>query len=223
LVTAAAATAGKLGRPRQVEDDAVFAAMGNVLLRVGWARLTLILVARELSITPAALRQRFGAKHDLLVAFYAWGTARLEASLADPAAADRGGSPLEALRAMVSNSIAGLSTPQQMVNAMSAFTEVATEADLRPMAQERFALTLGGLETALDQAIARGELAGIQAATLAHQLQISLAGASLVWSITGQGALGAELLAVADLVLAPYLRGLIPPVRRLPTRSTRSV
>jgi hypothetical protein len=124
---------------------------------------------------------------------------------------------------MVSNSIAGLSTPQQMVNAMSAFTEVATEADLRPMAQERFALTLGGLETALDQAIARGELAGIQAATLAHQLQISLAGASLVWSITGQGALGAELLAVADLVLAPYLRGLIPPVRRLPTRSTRSV
>jgi AcrR family transcriptional regulator len=39
--------------------------MANVLLRVGWAHLTLTLVARELRVTPAALRQRFGAKHGL--------------------------------------------------------------------------------------------------------------------------------------------------------------
>jgi hypothetical protein len=63
--------------------------------------------------------------------------------------------------AMIRSSIEPFSTPEQMVNAISAFTEVATEADLRPMAQERFALTLSGLEALLGQAIARGELAGI--------------------------------------------------------------
>jgi hypothetical protein len=31
------AAAVKLGRPRQVEADAGFAAIGNVLLRVGWS------------------------------------------------------------------------------------------------------------------------------------------------------------------------------------------
>jgi AcrR family transcriptional regulator len=190
-----------------VEDDAVFAAMSSVLLRVGWARLTLARVAREVGVTPAALHQRFGTKHDLLVAFYAWGTERLRATSARPPDPGRARPLLKVVGALVRGSVESITMPEQMVNAMSTSTDVATEPDLRPLAQERFALARRGMEAVLDEAVARGELAGIDAPRLAHQLHVSLVGASLVWSITGPQPLTDELLDVANLVLAPYLRG----------------
>jgi hypothetical protein len=98
------------------------------------------------------------------------------------------------IRTLVRRSVESIATPEQMVNAMSTFTDVATEPDLRPLAQERFALARRGMEAALDEAIARGDLAGIDAPRLAHQLHVSLVGASLVWSVTGQQSLSDELL-----------------------------
>jgi AcrR family transcriptional regulator len=195
--------ATRLGRPRQVEDDAIFMAMGAVFLRVGWPRLSLALVARELGITPAALRQRFGSKHDLLVAFYAWGTARLRDGLF--ASDGESHSPLETLRALIGGATAPFATPEQMVNALSGFTEVATEPDLRPMAQERFALTRTRLESVLQAAIASGELAPVDPGMLAQQLQSVLMGACLVWSISGDGELEHHVQQVVDAALSPYI------------------
>lgn len=193
----------KLGRPRRVEDDAVFVAMIDVLLRVGWPRVTLALIAREVGVTPAALRQRFGGKHELLVAFYAWGTELVRANLA---AADGPEPPLAALRAMVRAAVEPFSTPAQMVNAMSAFTEVATEPDLRELAAERVTLTLNKLESVLRRAIACGELASADAAQLAQQLHACMIGECLAWSLSGQGSLYEQVQAMVDQVLAPYMR-----------------
>jgi AcrR family transcriptional regulator len=192
----------KLGRPRQVEDDAIFNAMTRVLLRAGWPRLTLSLVAREVGLTPAALRQRFGGKHDLLVAFYAWGTEQARGTLA---AAVGPYPPLDALRGIVRTVVAPFSTPEQMVNAMSAFTEVATDAELRAMAQERTALTLDWLVSIVQRAIDCGQLRGVQADSLARQLHIGMIGACLTWSIMGHGVLHEEVLGADDAALAPYL------------------
>jgi hypothetical protein len=74
-------------------------------------------------------------------------------------------------------------------------------------------------ESLPDPAIARGELAGIEAARLAHQLQVCLVGASLVWSVTGQGTISDELLDVANQVLAPYLH--TPAAVSTPNRHQR--
>ena len=197
-------SAVKLGRPRRVEDDTLFVAMIDVLLRVGWPRVTLALIAREVGVTPAALRQRFGGKHELLVAFYAWGTELVRANMA--AAEDQQTPPLAALRAIVRVAVEPFSTPAQMVNAMSAFTEVATEPDLRELAAERISLTLNKLESLLRRAILCGDLANVDAAQLARQLHACLIGACLAWSLSGQGALYEQVQAMVDQVLAPYVR-----------------
>jgi AcrR family transcriptional regulator len=53
-------------RRRKAEDADVFAAMVRVMLRVGPAELTPSAIAAEAAVTPGALVQRFGSKHDLL-------------------------------------------------------------------------------------------------------------------------------------------------------------
>ena len=198
----------KLGRPRQVEDDAVFAAMAEVLLRVGWGHLSLNEVAREVGVTPAALRQRFGGKRDLLVAFHAWGTRVVRD--AAPRSPGPHESPLDVLRAMIRDSVASTRTPARMLNAMSVFTVVGADPELRRLTRQRFDTAVDRSASLLDEAIRRGEIAGVEAEPLARQLQNCLLGAALTWSVSGsvkgRRPVGDELVAAAEQVLAPYLR-----------------
>lgn len=200
--------APKLGRPRQVEDDAVFAAMAEVLLRVGWSRLSLNLVASEVGVTPAALRQRFGSKRDLLVAFHAWATR--SAREVQPASPSRDESPLDILRAMIRGSVVSTRTPERMLNAMSVFTLVGSDPELRRLTRQRFEAAVGRTAALLDEAARRGEIAGIDAEPLARQLQNCLLGTALTWSVSGRTKgrhpVGDELVAAAEQVLAPYRR-----------------
>jgi AcrR family transcriptional regulator len=204
----AAHGAPRLGRPRRVEDDTVFAAMAEVLLRVGWSRLSLNLVAAEVGVTPAALRQRFGSKRDLLVAFHAWSTRVVRD--AEPTAPSAGESPLDTLRAMIRGSVASTRTPERMLNAMSVFTMVGTDPELRRLTRQRFEAAVDRTASLLDEAIRRGEIAGADAEPLARQLQNCLLGAALSWSVSGwvraRRPAGDELVATAEQVLAPYLR-----------------
>lgn len=178
--------------------------MAAVLLRVGWARLSLALVAREIGITPAALRQRFGGKHELLVAFYAWGTAQLRERVAAPQTLPADWSPLEVLYASIRGSVESIATAQQLVNALSAFSEVAGEPDLRGLAQERVHLAITSFELLLAHAVERGELLGIEPRHMAVQLHGGVIGACLVWAITAQGPLAVHVQSAVDALLAPY-------------------
>lgn len=199
--------APKLGRPRQVEDDTVFAAMAEVLLRVGWSHLSLNKVASEVGVTPAALRQRFGCKRDLLVAFHAWGTRMVRA--AEPRSAGTDESPLDVLRAMIRESVASTRTPARMLNAMSVFTVVGTDPELRRLTRQRFDTAVDRSASLLDEAIRRGQIAGVEAEPLARHLQNCLLGAALTWSVSGnmkgRRPVGDELVAAAEQVLAPYI------------------
>lgn len=215
--------APKLGRPRQVEDDAVFAAMAEVLLRVGWSRLSLNLVAGDVGVTPAALRQRFGSKRDLLVAFHAWGTRFVRD--AEPRSLGPDESPLDVLRAMVRDSVASTRTPERMLNAMSVFTMVGTDPELRRLTRQRFDTAVKRTADLLEEAIRRGEVAGVDAASLARQLQNCLLGAALTWSVSGnvkgRRPAGDELVAAAEQVLTPYLRTDCRRTRATGTSRTR--
>lgn len=206
----------RLGRPRQVEDAALFEAMAEVLLRVGWSRLSLSLVASEVGVTPAALRQRFGSKRDLLVAFHAWGTRVVRD--AGPSSPRPDESPLDVLRAMIRGSVASTRTPERMLNAMSVFTTVGADPELRRLTRQRFEVAVDRTASLLDEAIRRGEIDGIDAQSLAGQLQNCLLGAAIAWSVSGRvkgrRPVGDELVAAAEQTLAPYLAG------RRPTRTT---
>jgi len=191
----------KLGRPRQVEDEAVFAAMATVLLRTGWAHMTVQAIAAEVGVTPAALRQRFGAKNALFAAFYAWHTDRLKEA-APPA--DDGGPAVDALIAQARASVAGIETPEQMRNALSPLTEIALTPDMRRMAGERFAAAVRQAAALLDRAQARGEIAGADPADLARRLRDAQMGASLAWSLTGGRPIGDEIEETVERLLAPY-------------------
>src|SRR5262245_18011029 len=130
----------RLGRPRQVEDDAVFTAMARVLNRVGWPRLSLALVAQEVHVTSGALRQRFGSKHGLLVAFNAWVLTALPAQ-AEAAAAEGGaGSPLERLRRLFFGWVGPYASREQLANALTAITEAARDPVLRRQVEARLDL-----------------------------------------------------------------------------------
>jgi AcrR family transcriptional regulator len=193
----------RVGRPRRVEDEQVFAAMAAVLLRVGWARMTTNQVAAEVGVTPAALRQRFGGKRDLFAAFYAWHTRRLRADAAAPPGA---GSALDTLRATVRGSVAGIATPAQMRHAISPWTEVGEAPDIQRMTGERFAAALDQTTALLERAQEQGEIAGADPARLARQLRDCLLGTSLVWSVAGTRPVAEELADTVEQVLAPYVR-----------------
>lgn len=196
----------KLGRPRQVEDEAVFAAMATVLLRTGWAHMTVQRIAAEVGVTPAALRQRFGAKYELFAAFYAWHTDRLKEAAAAGPAEDDDGPVVETLVAQARASVAGIETPEQMRNAMSPFTEIALTPEMRRMAGERFEAATARAAALLERARDRGEITGADPADLARRLRDAQMGASLAWAITGGRPIADELAETVERLLAPYRR-----------------
>lgn len=195
-------TTAKLGRPRQVEDDVVFMAMTTVLLRTGWSRMTVHQIAAELGVTPAALRQRFGAKRDLFLAFYRWATERLKAGVHQLPEGD--GPPLDVIATMARLSVAPIETPEQMRNAMSPLTEIGESPEMRRIAAERFAAALTQTTELLERALARGDIVGADPPRLAVQLQNCLIGTSLVWSVTGAGTITDAVTEAVERTLAPY-------------------
>lgn len=192
----------RLGRPRKVEDEAVFAAMATVLLRVGWARMTMGQVAAELGVTPAALRQRFGAKRELFAAFYAWHTERLKPRLDDP---PDDGSALDALRSQVRQSVEFIKTPKQMRHVMSPLTELGNDPDIQRMTREQLAAGVEHTTALLDRARANGEITCADPAGLARRLQNCLVGTSLVWSLGAERPITDEMKDTVEQMLAPYV------------------
>jgi AcrR family transcriptional regulator len=55
-------------RPRQNSDQEILMAAFRAIAKLGPTKLTLADVAKEASVTPASLVQRFGSKRDLLLA-----------------------------------------------------------------------------------------------------------------------------------------------------------
>jgi AcrR family transcriptional regulator len=195
------AGAAVAGRPREVADDAIFAATERALARVGYSRLSLAGVAGELAIAPATLVKRFGSRRALLLGFFAWSNRRS----ADQFAAARleHGRPLEALTAR----LLGRARPEPdraaAVNLGSFYLETMADPEFRRLAAERERIRLAGLRRLLEEAVALGELRGGDLDRLGRVLLAATYGAYQMWAFDESRTLAEWLQDALDSILAP--------------------
>jgi AcrR family transcriptional regulator len=187
----------QLGRPQRVDDGAVFTAVRDILLEVGYGRLTLAMVAARLGVTPAAIRQRFGAKRDLLLSFYEWRNtlARKHATRV------RGTSSLSALWELVLAQAESVNHPEALANALSVVTDVVSDPDLRSRASEGLAIYRDRYRELLQAAVDAGELPPRDVSRLAWVLAAAVTGVHVHWAVTGDGELADQLRECFDTIL----------------------
>lgn len=201
-----------MGRPRTASDDDILDATARAISRHGPARLTLASVASEVGITAAAILQRFGSKHGLLLALSRRGTAGgAEAVAAAVAAAgERGASPLRALNELLTGDLRSLDSAEVLANHVGMLQLDLTDPELRVEAQRHAATVREGIEQLLRAAVAAGELRpldGPDGARLALAVDCTYNGALVTWALTPRGPLPDWVRGQLDMLLRPYRAG----------------
>jgi AcrR family transcriptional regulator len=172
------------GRPRSISDEAIYLAAVGVLAEHGSNGLTLARVAEALSVTPAAVRQRFGSKRGLLLDMARRRTSGVEAGFA--LAREKHASRLQALEAALLTRIEGLEQPVRLANAISAYVDNAADDELRALFDAELTEMEGSVGRMLDEAAEAGE---IDRATpeLASAVFAAFEGALTIWAIAPRG------------------------------------
>ncbi|WP_067468496.1 TetR/AcrR family transcriptional regulator [Actinomadura macra] len=192
-----------MARPRTTSDEAVLAAAGRALGRVGLTRLTLGAVAEEAGLAPATLVQRFGSKRGLLLALA--GRGAHDARKPFEHARREGGTPLTILHAALAALTAGVRSPEQMANNLGFLQLDMTDPEFRAHAASHARATAEEVAALLREAVAVGELVPeVDAGGLARSVQLAYNGALILWAVAGEGDLVDALRADVDAVLAPY-------------------
>lgn len=191
------------GRPRTVSDDDILAAARRVLHRVGPARLTLALVAREVGLVPATILQRFGSRRGLLLAYAAHAVTLVEPRFEAARAAAR--SPLVALRRAFDNMSAGVATPEALAHSLAILQLDLTDPDFNRHARDFQDRARAEVRALLDAAVAAGELCACDTARLARAVYTAYNGALVIWAIDQDGPLADWLRTDIDQVLAPFV------------------
>ncbi len=190
-------------RPRTVEDGEILEACQRVMQRVGPARFTLALVAKEAGLSPATLVQRFGSKRKLLQAFSTSATGQGEHFLAH--LRTRFQSPLQMVREFLLCFADMAATPKEMANHLAwlqlDLTDPVMLRSFREMSQEN----LGILEKLLEESAERGELVPNDSASLARVLMATTTGSLLAWATFREGGAREWLQRDLNIVLGPYL------------------
>ena len=171
-------------RPRNVSDEAILAATGRVISRLGPGGLTVAAVAAEAGMAASSLVERFGDKRALLLAFAAQGVPALRTVFARARVTHA--DPIETLRAALRTLGSTVRTRTRLANHL-AFLQM----DLRDAAFRKHAVAHGlalreELASLVEQAIARG-LTDANAEVTARALQVAYNGALVTWAIHGQG------------------------------------
>ena len=192
-----------MGRPRKVSDEDVFAATQRVMARVGPSELTLALIADEVGVTPGALVQRFGSKHELMVRMaelLAGGIGQLFAQLRA-----QHDSPLDVIRAYA-DCMAGMAvTPEALARNFAYLHVDLTDPDLRAHLQVTARETRRELLSLIREGKKRGELAaGTPPVPLARNIEALISGALMTWSFYREGSARRWLRSHINALLDPY-------------------
>jgi AcrR family transcriptional regulator len=178
-------------------------AAARVVSRIGPARLTLADVAAEAGVSPATLVQRFGSKRGLLLALVKLAPDTVDGEFARLRAAHP--SPLAAVRA-VAECMAGMApTPGELANHLAFLVMDLTDPDFHRPALEHARAFAAELKALLDEAVAAGELARCDTASLARLVQETIHGALVSWAIFREGTAQEWVRRDMETLLAPYL------------------
>ncbi|MFD1717910.1 TetR/AcrR family transcriptional regulator [Georgenia deserti] len=173
-------------RPRTVSDETVLDGVLALAHRVGPAKLTLAAAAREVGLSPATLIQRYGTKHELLLAadrrgVELWVTPVEEAE--HPSPLDR---VVEGLLGAVDPDM----TPEEIANSVAMLQLDLVEPDFHAETLRGARRLRAALERHLQAASVAGELRdGTDVGALAKLVETTYHGAMIGWALHREGSL----------------------------------
>ncbi|RCK70421.1 TetR/AcrR family transcriptional regulator [Desertihabitans brevis] len=186
-------------RPRTVSDEAVLDGVLALAHRVGPAKLTLAAAAREVGLSPATLIQRYGTKHELLLAadrrgVELWVTPVEEAE--HPSPLDR---VVEGLVGAVDPDM----TPEEIANSVAMLQLDLVEPDFHAETLRGARRLRAALERHLQAASIAGELRdGTDVRALAKLVETTYHGAMIGWALHREGSLAAWMREQLEAVLS---------------------
>lgn len=189
-------------RPRTIEDDAVVRAAARLMARVPPRELTLARMAAEVGLSPATLLQRFGSKRGLLLAVSEFGAGGWPDTFG--AARERHDSPLAALEDALTGMSSSVATPAAIANSLAYLHNDLADPDFRRLIDRGMRQLRERVRELVDEALARGELGGVDAGRLAAAVVTTYNGALITWAIHHDGALDAWIREQLALLLEPY-------------------
>ena len=152
----------EMPRPRTVADDVVLDEAMRLIGEVGPAGLTLARIGDAVGLSPATLVQRFGSRRGLLLQVAGRDT-DLWPVFARSLARHR--SPLAALRAALTDLVAGITSPEVLANHVAFLHLDLTDPVFHELALRHARSRRRSIERLLGAALAAGELDGVRSAS----------------------------------------------------------
>ncbi|MGA8941255.1 MAG: TetR/AcrR family transcriptional regulator [Thermoactinomyces sp.] len=166
-----------MGRPRCFTDEQVFEAVYHALRKLGYKHLTLKKIAREISISPASLSQRFGSKQNLLLKYMCF-TIR-QTKQAFEQAEQNSSSPLAALRSLFVHY--SRMEPASLANIVSLYLAGVAEPQMYRLSRRYLQVIDDEIQKLLVKAMQNRELKKCNPALISRTLISSLMGSIFVW------------------------------------------
>lgn len=198
-------------RPRETSNEAILAATGRVMQRLGPTQITLADVAKEAGVVPATLIQRFKTKRGLLLATCRNAPDTVPRQFVEARA--KHASPIAALIELYADCASFAPTPEAMANGLAYLQVDLTDPEFHAITLAQFRATREETRRLLDEAVAAGELRDCDTAELARLLQQLNDGAMLSWAVYQEGRVDEWVRRQVEALLRPYR--VISPARNL--------
>ncbi len=187
-------------RPGTVSDEDVLDGVLALAHRVGPAKLTLAAAAREVGLSPATLIQRYGTKHELLLAADRRG---VELWITPIENAEHP-SPLDRVVEGLIGAVDPNMTPEAMANSVAMLQLDLVEPDFHAETLRGARRLRAALRRHLQAASDAGELRdAVDVAALATLVETTYHGAMIGWALHREGSLSAWMRTQLEAVLAP--------------------
>ncbi len=176
-----------VGRPRTISNADVFAAMSDVLVEAGPGDLTLTRIGKRLGVSGPAVGQRFGSKHELLVAYATNAVESVDVVFA--AAVDDSAGPCDAIIAALVAMAGPVGTREALANSLALLQLDLTDPELGVQAALHGRAVRRNISDLIRDAVDGGELVTDDPEELADTVYTTYNGALVTWAIDGTGAL----------------------------------
>ena len=191
-----------IGRPRSVDDDQIFDAVGAVVSEQGPNGLTLASIAERVGLTAPALTQRFGSKRALLLGF-AERSARSTVAVFERAR-DRATDAATAIVDGLVDLVRPIDSRTALANNLAMLHLDLVDPELGAHARAQSRAFRAELVALIGDGVRDASLRDVDPATLADTLATVYNGALITWAIDGDGRLDEWLRTRLERALEPF-------------------